>query len=87
VTNRANIERDFCARGLLLLNEPSISNGHHQRMSVSLVAGPRFGLPILFKVPAGIWGKPHPIDVGFRVDATFVWILRIRKSEWLRGSV
>ena len=26
------------------------------------------GLRILFEVPAGIWGKPHPIDVGFRVD-------------------
>ena|ERR1700694_4615181 len=23
------------------------------------------GLRILFEVPAGIWGKPHPIDVGF----------------------
>jgi hypothetical protein len=44
------------------------------------------GLRILFEVPAGIWGKPHPIDVGFRVD---VWIStdsQIRVATRQRGK-
>ena len=45
------------------------------------------GLRILFEVPAGIWGKPHPLMSASESTSTFVWILRIRKSEWLRGSV
>src|SRR3977135_1188855 len=44
------------------------------------------GLRILFEVPAGIWGKPHPLMSASESTSTFVWILRIRKSEWLRGS-